>query len=73
VEVYWFGHIVLKSLAKSENMVVHGLDEKGFYLPTLPAMPKKTFGVHRDVQGDQRRYPRCARAAIAGEHYTDFV
>jgi uncharacterized protein YbjT (DUF2867 family) len=29
--------------------------------------------VHRDVQNDQRRCPRCAGAAFAGEHHTDFV
>jgi uncharacterized protein YbjT (DUF2867 family) len=30
-------------------------------------------GVHRDVQGDQRRCPRCAGAAFAGEQHADFV
>src|SRR5713226_3968656 len=29
--------------------------------------------VHRDVQGHQRRSPRSAEAAFAGEHHTDFV
>ena len=34
---------------------------------------EESRGVHRDVQGDQRRCPRCAGAAFAGEQHTDFV
>jgi len=34
---------------------------------------EESRGVHRDVQGDQRRCPRCAGAAFAGVHHTDFV
>ena len=34
---------------------------------------EESRGVHRDVQGDQRRCPRCAGAAFAGEQHADFV
>jgi uncharacterized protein YbjT (DUF2867 family) len=34
---------------------------------------EESRGVHRDVQGDQRRCPCCAGAAFAREHHTDFV
>src|SRR5580658_1635700 len=34
---------------------------------------EESRGVYRDVPGDQRRCPRCAGAAFAGEHHADFV
>ena len=34
---------------------------------------EESRGVYRDVPGHQRRSPRCAGAAFAGEHHADFV
>ena len=42
-------------------------------LEQMGMLAEESRGVHRDVPGHQRRSPRCAGAAFAGEQHTDFV
>jgi len=65
------------SMAEATTIIARGIgkpdlryeqfpyDQVQQVLEQMGMRPTKAAGVHRDVQGDQRRCPRCAGAAFA--------